>query len=52
MFFSEEISKIALNSNDNKRLQSVDQIETCAHGTSKDLVCRKEETKRSNIIKQ
>ena len=35
--FTEEINKIALGSNDDKRLQSVDSIETYAYGTSKDL---------------
>ena len=27
--FAEEINKIALSSNDNKRMQSIDLIETC-----------------------
>ena len=33
-------------------MQSTDLIETYAYGTSKDLICRKENTKRYNIIKQ
>ena len=33
-------------------MQSVDSIETYAHGISKDLVCKKEEIKFNNIIKQ
>ena len=48
--FTEEIVKIALGSND-KRIQSNDLIETYAHGMSKYLVCKKEETKSKNIIK-
>ena len=32
--FTEEINKIALSSNDDKRTQSIDLIETNAHGTS------------------
>ena len=36
--FTEEINKIALSSNDGKRMQSTDSIETYAYGTSKDLV--------------
>ena len=32
-------------------MQSFDSIETYAYGTSKDLVCKKEEIKCSNIIK-
>ena len=49
--FSEEINKIALNSNDDKRMQPIDLIETYAYGTSKDLVSNKEEIKCSNVIK-
>ena len=33
-------------------MQSVDPIETYAYGTSKDQVCKKEEIKCNNIIKQ
>ena len=39
--FTEEINKIALNSNDDKRMQSIDSIETYAYGTSKDLIWKK-----------
>ena len=38
---TEEINKIALSSNDDKRMQSIDSIETYAYGTSKDLVSEK-----------
>ena len=40
--FTEEISKIALNSNDDKRMQSIDSIEIYTHGMSKDVVNEKE----------
>ena len=50
--FTGEISNIALSSNDDKRMQSVDSIEIYAWGTSKDLVFKKEEIKFNNIIKQ
>ena len=50
--FTEEINKIALSSNDGKRIQSIDLIETYAYGTRKDLVCKKEKIKCDNIIKQ
>ena len=50
--FNEEIKKIALSSNDDKRIQSIDSIETYAYGTSKDLVSEKEEAKCNNIVKQ
>ena len=33
-------------------MQSINSIETCVHGTSKGLVCNKEETKCNSIIKQ
>ena len=36
--FTEEINKTALSSNDDKRMQSIDLIETYAYRTSKDLV--------------
>ena len=50
--FTEEINKIILSSNYDKRMQSIDPIETYAHETSKDIVCKKEEIKCNNIIKQ
>ena len=39
--FTEEINKIALSSNDDKRMQSIDSIETYAYGINKDLVYKK-----------
>ena len=50
--FTEEINKIALSSNDDKRMQSIDSIETNAYGMSKDLVSEKEEIICNNIIKR
>ena len=49
--FTEEINKIALRSNHDKRMQSVDSIETYAYGACKDLISKKEEIKCNNIIK-
>ena len=49
--FTEEINKIALSSNDDKRMQSVNSIETYAYGTSKDLTCKKDKNKYNNILK-
>ena len=49
--FTKEISKIALSSNDDKRMQSIDSIEADAYGMSKDLVSEKEEIKWNNIVK-
>ena len=49
---AEEINKVALSSNDDQRMQSIDLMETHAYGTSKDLVSEKEEMKGNNIIKR
>ena len=43
--------KIALSSNDNKRLQSNDPIETYAYGMSKNLASEKEDIQCNYIIK-
>ena len=50
--FTEEINKITLSSNDDERIQSIDSIETCAYGTSKDLTCKEEKNKHNNETKQ
>ena len=50
MIFTEEINKIALSSNNDKRMQSIDLIETNVYETSKDIVSEKEENKCNNII--
>ena len=50
--FTEEINKTAaLSSNDDKRMQSIDSIETYSSGTRKDLISNKEEIKCGNVIK-
>ena len=49
--FTEENNNIALSSNNHKRIQSIDSIETYAYGMSQDLVSEKEEIKCNNIIK-
>ena len=49
---TEEINKIALRWNDDNRIQSINFIETCAYEMSIELVCKKEETKCNNMIKQ
>ena len=41
-----------LSWNDDKRMESIDSIETYAYGTSKNLVSEKKEIKCSNIIKR
>ena len=49
--FTEEINKIALSLNYDKRIQSNDSIETYLYGTSKELLIEKEEIKCNNMIK-
>ena len=41
--FTEEINTIALSLNDDKRMQSINSIETYAYGTGKDVLSEKEE---------
>ena len=49
---TEEIDKITLSSNDDKRMQSAESIETYVYGTSKDVVTEKEEIKCNNVTKR
>ena len=48
---NKEMNKTALSSNDDKRKQSIDSIETYTYGTSKDVVSDKGEIKCNEIIK-
>ena len=41
-----------MSGNQDKRIQSIASIETYEYKPSKDLVCKKEETKCENIIRQ
>ena len=50
--FTDDINKITLSSNDDKRTQWIDLIQFYAYGTSKYLVSEKEEFKCNNIIKR
>ena len=50
--FTEEFNKIDLSSNDAKRMQSIDPIETYANGMRKNPVSEKNEIKCNNIIEQ
>ena len=50
--FAEKVNNITLSTNNNKRIQSIDSIETYAYGTNKDLICRKAEINCRHIIKQ
>ena len=48
----QKINSIALSSNDNKKIQSIDSIETYVYGTCKDLMSEKLVIKCNNIIKR
>ena len=51
MFLLKKLIRLLLSSNDDKRMQSIDSIETYTYGTSTGLVSEKEEIKCNNIIK-
>ena len=50
--FTPKINNIFLSSNADKRMQSIDLIETYTHRTSKDLVSEKEEIECNNTLKR
>ena len=52
MFLLKRLNKITLSAKKDKRIESVDLVETYAIGTQKDWIGKKEETKWNNIIKQ
>ena len=52
MFVLKKNNKIALNSNDHKRIQSIDLIEKYAYKKNKYIVCKNEGIKYNNVIKQ
>ena len=51
--FTEKNNKIALSSDDDKRMPSIDSIEAYMHmEQSKDLICEEEKIKGKNTIKK
>ena len=48
--YTEEINKIALSSNDDKRLQTSDRIKTYPYGTNAFKVCESEMLKCKRLI--
>ena len=48
--FTEENNKIALSLNDDKRMQSIDSIETYLHGMSEDIIWKQEKISNVSII--
>ena len=49
MMYTEEINKIAISSNDDKRLQTFDRITSYPYGTSAGKVCKTELLNKLNI---
>ena len=47
--YTDEINKIALSSNDDKRLQTYDKITSYPYGTSAEKVCKTEMLSNANI---
>ena len=47
-----KIDKIALSANDDKRIQSIDSVETYAYGTNEETLHQKEDIKCNSIIKE
>ena len=47
--YTEEINKIALSSNDDKRLQTFDRITSCPYGTRAGKICKTELLSKVNI---
>ena len=39
--FTVKVNKIALSANDDKRIQSIDSIETYSYGTNREIIHRK-----------
>ena len=52
MFLLKKLIIFIFVQNGDKRIQSIDLIETYAHGKSKDLVNEKEDIKCNNITKR
>ena len=50
--FIGEINKIALSSDDDKRMQSTDSTETYVYRMNKNLLCKEEQIKCDNILNQ
>ena len=48
--FPEQVNKIALSANDDKRIQSCDSVERYTYGTNKEILQKKEEIKCNNRI--
>ena len=48
--YTEEVNKIALSSNDDKRIQTIDKVTTYPYGTNAFMVCRNEMLLKDKVI--
>ena len=48
--YTEEVNKIALSSNDDKRIQTFDRVTTCPYGTNVFKVCENEMLLKKNNV--
>ena len=48
--YTEEVNKIALSSNDNKRIQTCDKVITYPYGTNAFMVCRNEMLLKNKVM--
>ena len=48
--YTEEVHKIALSSNDNKRKQTFDKVTTYPYGTNTFMVCENEMLSKINLV--
>ena len=48
--YTEEVNKIALSSNDDKRIQTFDKVTTYPYGTNTFMVCRNEMLLKNKVI--
>ena len=52
IFSTKEIRKIVMIINDDKRMPSIDSLETIPYGMRRDNIWKKEKNKQINIIKK
>ena len=50
--YTEEVNKIALSSNDDKRIQTFDKVTTYPYGTNTFMVCENEMLSKINLVKE
>ena len=50
MYSLKKLERLHLSANDDKRIQSIESIETCTYETNKYIIYKNEEIKNINII--